>query len=423
MKENALFFDEARIYVKGGDGGNGCVSFRREKYVPFGGPDGGNGGKGGDVYLVADKNLNTLVHFKNRSHFKAEKGAHGRGKCMHGRSGRDLLVPVPLGTVACDAKTNEIIADLTEEGQKCLVALGGRGGRGNAAFASPTNQSPRLAERGEPGQERWLLLELKLIADVGLVGVPNAGKSTLLAAVSAARPKIAPYPFTTLTPNLGVVSIDDDSFVLADIPGLIEGAHLGAGLGHKFLRHIERTRLIIHLLDGASSDPLTDFKKVNEELALFNSRLAEKPQIAVLNKIDLPQTQAIWPGVEKALKEQGLSPLCISALTGQGVKAVLRLAAKILKELPPETEEREEFAIFHPTEEEPFTIVREGNAWQVRGEKVERLAAMTSWEYDEAVRRFQRLMDSWGVTSALQEAGIQAGDTVYIGDVELEWWE
>jgi len=250
-----MFFDEARIYVKAGDGGDGCVSFRREKYVPLGGPNGGDGGRGGDVYLVANPHLNTLVGFKRRVHFKAQRGSHGRGKGQKGRQGDDVFIEVPPGTVVRDAETGEFIADLTEEGQQALVAQGGRGGRGNAAFATPTNQAPRIAERGEPGQERRLYLELKLIADVGIVGVPNAGKSTLLSVVSAARPKIADYPFTTLEPSLGVVILDDyTSFVMADIPGLIEGAHAGTGLGHEFLRHIERTRIIIHLLDGASAD-------------------------------------------------------------------------------------------------------------------------------------------------------------------------
>lgn len=419
-----MFFDEARIHVKGGDGGNGCVSFRREKYVPFGGPNGGNGGKGGDVYLVTDSHLNTLIHFKSRTHFKAGRGEHGKGKGMHGRQGDDLLIPVPPGTVAYEAESNELLADLTAEEQKALVARGGRGGRGNAAFVTSTNQAPRLAERGEPGQERWLRLELKLIADVGLVGVPNAGKSTFLAAVSAARPKIADYPFTTLVPNLGVVAIDDDSFVLADLPGLIEGAHLGAGLGHKFLRHVERTRVLIHLLDGLSANPLEDLDTINAELTLFDPRLAHKPQIVVLNKMDLPQVQALWPSVKKALADRGLSAMSISAVTGQGVVAVLRHAAQLLRELPQEEPDTGERAIFRlPEDDEAFTITREDDAWRVQGVKVERVVAMTNWEYDEAVMRTQRILGAMGVSAALEEAGIQAGDTVYIGDIELEWWE
>ena len=417
-----MFFDEAKIYVKGGDGGNGCVSFRREKYVPFGGPNGGDGGKGGDVYLVVNPHLNTLVAFKRQRHFKAQRGGHGRGKNQTGRSGEDLVIEVPPGTVVRDAKTGEFIADLTEPGQKVLVARGGRGGRGNAAFATPTNQAPRIAERGEPGQERWLHLELKLIADVGIVGVPNAGKSTLLAAVSAARPKIADYPFTTLEPNLGVVALDEaTSFVMADIPGLIEGASRGAGLGHTFLRHIERTRLIVHLLDGASPNPLRDYETINEELALFDEKLAAKPQLVVLNKIDLPQAQAVWPAVKEAIEARGKPILSISALTGQGVREMLGRVAEMLKALPRKEVTLPEAKVLRPREEEAFTIVREDGAWRVRGAKVERLAAMTNWDLDEAVQRFHRIITRMGVTMALREAGVQIGDTVRIGKVELEW--
>jgi GTP-binding protein len=423
-----VFFDEAKIHVKAGDGGDGCVSFRREKYVPLGGPDGGDGGKGGDVYLVVNPHLNTLIGFKRRTHFKAQRGDHGRGKRQKGRRGDDVLVEVSPGTVARDAETGEFIADLTEEGQRALVARGGRGGRGNAAFATSTNQAPRIAERGEPGQERWIHLELKLIADVGIVGVPNAGKSTLLSVVSAARPKIAAYPFTTLEPNLGVVALDDDytSFVMADIPGLIEGAHAGAGLGHEFLRHIERTRMIIHLLDGASADPLADYESINEELALFDAELARKPQLVVLNKMDLPQAQVLWPSVEKAMKaREQKAPVkwtgCISAVTGQGVREMLRSVARMLESLPEEEEPATaEVKVFRPAEE-AFTIVREGDAWRVRGAEVERIAAMTNWDLDEAVQRFQRVAEAIGLKTALREAGVQPGDTVHIGEVELEW--
>jgi GTP-binding protein len=418
-----MFFDEARIYVKAGDGGDGCVSFRREKYVPLGGPNGGDGGKGGDVYLVANPHLNTLIGFKRRVHFKAQRGAHGRGKGQKGRQGEDVFVEVPPGTVVCDAETREFIADLMEEGQKAIVARGGQGGRGNAAFATSTNQAPRIAERGAPGQERWLYLELKLIADVGIVGVPNAGKSTLLSVVSAARPKIADYPFTTLEPSLGVVAIGDyTSFVMADIPGLIEGAHAGAGLGHEFLRHIERTRIIIHLLDGASTDPLDDYESINEELALFDPGLARKPQLVVLNKMDLPQTQALWPSVKKAMETQGQKAVSISAVTGEGVKEMLRSVAGMLESLPGEEPTTTEVKVFRPAEEEKaFTIAWEDDAWRVRGAEVERVAAMTSWNLDEAVQRFQRIAEAMGLKVALREAGVQTGDTVRIGAVELEW--
>ncbi|MEA3459457.1 MAG: GTPase ObgE [Chloroflexota bacterium] len=417
-----MFFDEARIYIKSGDGGNGCVSFRREKYVPRGGPDGGNGGKGGDVYLVATSYLNTLVRFKKRSHFKAGRGEYGRGKNQTGKQGDDLLIEVPQGTVIRDVETGELLADLMEEGQRILVARGGRGGRGNAVFATATHQAPRLAERGEPGEERWLDLELKLIADVGIVGAPNAGKSTLLAAVSAARPKIAEYPFTTLEPCLGVVALDEEtSFVMADIPGLIEGAHRGKGLGHKFLRHVERTRLLIHLLDGAAADPLADYQDVSQELALFSEKLAAKPRLVVLNKMDLPQAREIWPSVEETIAEWGQEAMSISALTGEGVREILWRVAEMLKGLPREEAIPSEVKVFRPLEEEAFTITRENGAWRVRGARVERIAAMTNWGLEEAVLRFQRITEAMGIKDALKEAGVRAGDTIYIGDVELEW--
>jgi GTP-binding protein len=416
-----VFFDEAKIYVKAGDGGNGCVSFRREKYIPFGGPNGGNGGKGGDVYLVLNPHLNTLINFKKRSHFKAQRGGHGRGKDQTGKRGEDLTIAVPPGTVAYDADTGQLLADLTQPEQRALVARGGRGGRGNAAFATPTNQAPRLAEKGEPGQERWLRLELKLIADVGIVGVPNAGKSTLLAAVSAARPKIADYPFTTLEPNLGVVMVDDRDFVLADIPGLIEGAHAGAGLGHQFLRHVERTRLLIHLLDGASADPLGDFGKINEELALFDPQLARKPQVVVLNKMDLPQTQELWPRIRREIKKLDLEAMSISAVTGQGVPTLLQRVVYLLDRLPREEPVIEEVRVFRLEEEEPFSIAQEEDGWRVWGTKIERVVAMTNWEYDEAVMRFQRILKAMGISAALEKAGVEVGDTVRIGDIELEW--
>ncbi|HIC88580.1 MAG TPA: GTPase ObgE [Anaerolineae bacterium] len=420
-----MFFDEAVIYVKGGDGGNGVVAFRREKFVPFGGPSGGSGGKGGDVYLVADPHQNTLLLFKNRVHFKAGRGGHGRGKNQTGAKGEDCLIPVPLGTVAYDRDTGELLADLTKPGQKALVARGGRGGRGNTAFRSATNQAPRIAEKGEPGEERWLRLELKLIADVGIVGVPNAGKSTLLASVSAARPKIADYPFTTLVPNLGVAMVDHQDIVLADIPGLIEGAHIGAGLGHKFLRHIERTRLLIHLLNGISPDPLGDYEAINQELELFNPALVGKPQIVAFNKMDLPDAQAAWPTVREALEAQGITPIAISAVTQQGVDELMhRVAAELakLKAAPPPPPE-EPVAVFTlKPDEDAFTITRRPDGtWQVTGRRVERAAAMTNWDYYEAALRFQRILDAMGVSQALEEAGVQEGDTVYIGDVELVW--
>ncbi len=418
-----MFFDEARIYVRGGDGGNGCVSFRREKYVPYGGPNGGNGGAGGDVYLVATAHLSTLIDFKKRSHFRAERGVHGGSKDKQGARGAALEIPVPVGTVVRDDQTKELLADLVENGQRVLVARGGRGGRGNASFASPVNQAPRIAENGEPGQERWLHLELRLIADVGIVGVPNAGKSTLLAAVSAARPKIADYPFTTLVPNLGVAEVDDQALVLADIPGLIEGAAAGAGLGHAFLRHIERTRVLIHLLDGLSADPLADRRQINEELRLFDPALARKPQIVALNKLDITEVRERWPEIRQALAAEGVEATAISAATGEGTRELLRQAAMLLEATPPEAVPVA-VPVLRPHERpaEAFRILRDADgAFRVVGERIERSAAMTPWGNEEAVDRFQRILRASGVWEALEEAGVEIGDTVRIGKIELEW--
>jgi GTP-binding protein len=418
-----MFFDEAKINVKSGSGGDGCIAFRREKFVPFGGPSGGNGGQGGDVYLVADRNLNTLVHFKKRVHFKAGSGGRGSGKNQQGKAGEDRFIPVPTGTMIYDAGSGALLADLVEDGQQVLVAQGGRGGRGNAAFASPTNQAPRLAEHGEPAQELWLRLELKLIADVGVIGVPNAGKSTLLSVVSAARPKIADYPFTTLQPNLGVVLLDDlQSFVMADVPGLIEGASEGAGLGHQFLRHVERTRLLLHLLDGAATDPLEDYEAINRELVQFSPRLAGKPQVVVLNKMDLPDAQAWWPLVQEAMRERGVEGHAISAVSGQGVQTLMQRAFALLQTLPEVDLAPEAPAVFRPAEkEDAFTVEREADGWRVRGVRVERVAAMTPFVIPEAAARFQRQLRAMGVDRALEEAGVQSGDKVRIGERELEW--
>ena len=421
-----MFYDQAKIYVKAGDGGNGCVAFRREKYIPHGGPAGGDGGKGGDVVLVVDPHLNTLHHFSRRRHFKAERGEHGRGKNQTGANGPDKTVPVPPGTVVRDADAGGLLADLTETDQRFIVARGGRGGRGNSRFASSTNQAPRMAERGAPGEERWLELELKLLADVGLVGLPNAGKSTLLSVLSAARPKIADYPFTTLEPNLGVAVLDDfTSIVLADIPGLIEGASQGVGLGHEFLRHVERTRLLIHLLDGAGEDPLEAFDTINSELAAFDERLATKPQIVAINKMDLPDAQTLWPLLREELTRRGHEVMPISGLARQGTRELLYRAAQLLSELPPpDTTPPVAVPVLRPDlEEDHFTIKREGEGWRVRGARIERTARMTRWDLDEAVDRFQRTLEQTGITRALEEAGVQVGDTVFIGDFELEWGE
>ena len=418
-----MFFDQVKINVKGGDGGNGASAFRREKFVPFGGPAGGNGGRGGHVILKVDPQLNTLVHFKRRSHFKAAQGKHGGGKSQHGASGQDSYVSVPPGTVVRQAETNAVLADLIEPEQEFIVAQGGKGGRGNAAFKSSTRQAPRMAERGLPGQDLWIILELKIIADVGIIGVPNAGKSTLLASVTAAKPKIADYPFTTLQPNLGVVLVDDRDFVLADIPGLIEGAHEGVGLGHQFLRHIERTRLLIHLLDGASADPLAEFEQINEELRLFNPALAEKPQLIVLNKHDLPSAAAHWPQVQARAEAMELESRFVSAATQHGVRALMADVLARLDTLPKASPliEKETPVFTLETEETAFEIEREGEAYVVTGPAIRRLVDQTYWDIDEAVQQAQFKLEGLGVLDALREAGVEPGDTVYLEALELEW--
>lgn len=424
-----MFYDEAKIYVKGGDGGDGAVAFRREKFVPHGGPAGGDGGDGGDVTLYVDTHRSTLYHFSKRTHFKAARGAHGRGSNQRGASGEDVRAAVPPGTMVYDAETNELLGDLTEAGEELVVARGGRGGRGNASFASSRDQAPRVAEHGEPGEERWLRLELKVLADVGLVGMPNAGKSTLLAATTGARPKIAAYPFTTLQPNLGVVALDPETeFVMADIPGLIEGASEGKGLGHEFLRHIERTRLLVHLLDGLSDDPLEDFEAINAELEAFSEDLAERPQLVAFNKIDMPQAEERWPEVKEALRQRGYPAMAISALAKENTRQLLYRASDMLAEIPEEELEPEQLPVFRLEEEGPeaaerIAIERIEGGWRVSGVAVERLAEMTVWNLEESVQRFQRQLRRMGVTQALRDAGVEPGDTVVIGDMEFVWEE
>ncbi len=421
-----MFLDQARIYVKAGDGGDGIVAFRREKFVPLGGPFGGSGGRGGHVYLVVDPNLNTLSAFGHQVHFRAEAGVRGGGANKTGAIGNDLEVPVPPGTLVRDAETGELLADLTRPGQRALIVRGGRGGRGNAAFKSARTKAPRLAENGEAGEERWITLELKLVADIGIIGVPNAGKSTLLSVVSAARPKIADYPFTTLTPSLGVAEVNRRQMVLADIPGLLEGAHEGFGLGLEFLRHIERTRLLIHLLNGDSPDPLGDLEAINQELILFNPALVDRPQIVVLNKLDLPHARERWPEIEAAVQAQGLPVMSISAVTGENVQQLLYRVQEMLDALPPREEDAvlaaDLVAVEAPADDRAFEIypVTDGQ-WRVVGVAVERAAQMTNWDYYEAAMRFQRVLRAMGVSDALREAGVKEGDTVQIGDIELVW--
>jgi len=421
-----MFIDQAIFTVRSGKGGDGVVHFRREKYVPRGGPDGGNGGKGGDVILEVLETLNTLAQFRHKTSFVAEDGLHGGRSDMTGRSGKDLIIHVAPGTVVYNHQTGEVLGDLTGAGQQLVVARGGRGGRGNARFANSRDQTPRHAERGEPAQELKLRLELKLIADIGIVGAPNAGKSTLLAVSTNAKPKIAPYPFTTLEPNLGLAILDDETtLVLADIPGLIEGAHLGIGLGYDFLRHVQRTRVLIHLLDGMAETPISDYIQINSELALFDPHLADKPQIVAFNKMDIPEVQERWPKVESELKRLGLvgedQPLGISAATGLNVRQLLLWAAERLKDSPPL--EALEVVPVYRLESDPtqFSIAKEEDGWRVSGEAIERAAAMTYWELDDSVRRFQRILQTLGIEDELRKMGAQEGDTVYIGDFELEW--
>ncbi|ATW25473.1 GTPase ObgE [Candidatus Formimonas warabiya] len=423
-----MFYDRAKIYVKGGDGGNGIVAFRREKYVPEGGPSGGDGGKGGDVVMVADEGLRTLIDFKYKQHYKAGRGEHGQGKNMHGRGAEDMVLQVPLGTVVRNAETDEIIADFIFHGQKVVVAQAGRGGRGNTRFVSSQNRVPEFAEKGEPGQERWLLLELKLLADVGLVGFPNVGKSTIISRVSAAKPKIADYPFTTLSPNLGVVRVDEgNSFVLADIPGLIEGAHTGAGLGHHFLRHLERTKILIHVLDLSElpdRTPWDDFDIINRELKAYKASLAERPQIVAANKMDLPGAEERLGELKERLGDQ-YEVFAISAATGAGLPLLMQRAFQLVqdaeKNVVTEPAERE-IRHVHVTPQERFQIFRdEAGIFVVSGEEVERHVAMTDFENEAAVKRLQRIFKKMGLDQGLREKGAKAGDVIRIKELEFDF--
>ncbi len=421
-----MFIDEAEILVRSGKGGDGMVHFHREKFVPRGGPDGGDGGKGGDVILEVRRSLTTLQAFRHVSRYVAANGKNGGPNDMSGKSADDLIVPVPAGTVVYDAITGDLLGDLTTDRQRFLVCKSGRGGRGNPHFKSATHQAPRTAERGEPGEEKRLRLELKLIADIGLIGVPNAGKSTLLSVLTNAKPKIAPYPFTTLEPNLGVAEVDDDtSVVLADIPGLIEGASEGTGLGHDFLRHIQRTRVLIHLLDGLSPDPVADYSQIITELSLFDPNLARKPQIVALNKIDQTEVEARLPEIKKAMKKKKVEFMTISALARTNVRELLSKAVEKLAEAPTLEESAPPLPVYRPKEDpRDFKVTRDGeHAWRLTGVSIERAASMTFWEHDGSVRRFQKIMEALGVDEALRKAGIKEGDIVAIGDFELDWQE
>jgi GTP-binding protein len=419
----STFIDEAVIMVQSGSGGNGMVHFRREAHVPRGGPDGGDGGRGGSVVLEVNPHLNTLFHFRHQRRHAAGNGGNGGTSNKTGRSAQNLVVPVPPGTLVFDDANGDLVGDLIEPGQQLEIAPGGRGGRGNARFKNSRNQVPMIAEKGEPGVERVLRLELKLIADIGLVGAPNAGKSTFLAAVTNAEPKIAPYPFTTLVPNLGVAALDmETTLILADIPGLIEGAHKGVGLGHDFLRHIQRTRVLIHLLDGLSEDPIGDFYQINSELALYDPELGKKPMLVALNKIDLPDVAARSETLRAELKQKGHELHLISAVAGTNVRKLLYRAAEVLAETP-EPEPVEEVPVYrYDTDPNAYTIEQiSEDIFQVNGIAIERAADMTYWEHDQSVRRFQRILETIGIDAALREAGVQPGHTVLVGDHELEW--
>ena len=421
-----MLVDEVKITVRSGDGGDGIVAFLRERYMPMGGPAGGDGGSGGDIILKVSSSLNTLYTFKRNSQYKAETGGKGGGSNRTGASAEDVILLVPPGTIVRDADTGMLLADLVHEGDSVIVAKGGRGGRGNSRFANSANRAPRIAEKGAPGEERHLKLELKLIADIGIVGLPNAGKSTLLSVVSNAKPKIADYPFTTLQPNLGMVVFDDQDLVFADIPGLIEGAHMGIGLGHAFLRHVQRTRLLVHILNGANEDPLADYNQINSELALYDEKLGQKPQIVVFNKMDLPEAQERFEAVKEALKERGVEITPISAATRQNIDPLIQRIFLEMSELPEEAVElTDEAPLYQLTDNIPvFTIERaDDGAFVVKGKRIERAASMTYWDYDEAVQRFQKILEVLGITAALKKAGVQVGDTVFIGEHELEWGE
>jgi GTP-binding protein len=423
-----MFLDQVKIWLRAGDGGAGASTFRHEAHVPRGGPDGGDGGRGGSITLRVDPGQTTLRDFRYKHHFRATPGGRGEGARRHGKAGHDLVLDVPPGTAVYDDATGELLADLVATGQSALAARGGRGGLGNTHFATSTHQAPKHAQKGEPGEERWVRLELRLIADVGLVGLPNAGKSTLLAAVTAATPKIAEYPFTTLEPNLGVMDldgVDERRPTIADVPGLIEGASSGAGLGHAFLRHVERTRVLVHVVDGSDRDPAWDFDVIRGELRAHDPALLDKPTLVAFNKVDLPSAAEAWPAFRKARGRDGLPVVAISAATGEGIAGFQAALAELLppaEELgsPPEPAG----TVVHRLDAAPdrVSVSRDPDGgFRVAGRRIERLAAQTDFEIEESAERFQRALERSGADAELQRAGIQPGDTVRIGSVELEW--
>jgi GTP-binding protein len=425
-----VFIDQVKIHVKAGDGGAGCMSFRREAHVPKGGPDGGDGGRGGGVVLEADSAISSLVDYRFKHHFKADRGRHGKGQIRHGAGGEDIVLKVPLGTIVKDSETGEILGDLTVQGQRLPVAQGGYGGRGNIHFVTPTRRAPAFAELGEPAEERWIELEMKLLADAALVGMPSVGKSSLIARMSAARPKIADYPFTTLVPNLGVVRAGGRSFVVADVPGLIEGASEGKGLGHEFLRHIERTALIIHVVDLTGSyeqrDPLADYEAINLELKLHAAELASRPQIVVGNKADVAGTAEVSQALREVVEAAGIVYFEVSAVTGKGIDPMIRSVAERVFELRSaaiDTSAGERRVWTHETTSDRDFSVQNlgGGVFEVTGRGVERMVIMTEWNNDEAIAFLQKRMAKAGVEKALADAGALDGDEVRIAGKAFEF--
>jgi len=419
--------DRVEILMKAGDGGNGVISFRREKFVPYGGPDGGDGGNGGNVIIKADPAVTSLRKYQYRKLYRAGVGQPGGGGRKHGRNGSDMILQVPPGTLVTNKTTlpgSELIADLKEAGEQVVVAGGGRGGKGNVHFASSTQQAPRIAQRGEPGEEGTIILEMRLIADVGIIGYPNAGKSTLLAKASAARPKIASYPFTTLEPILGAVEVGRQDFILAEIPGLIEDAHLGRGLGHEFLRHSLRTKLLLHLIEGSHESPVEDMIKVNNELALYDSALAQKPQLVAVNKVDLPQVSARQQEVAESFRQAGIEVFFVSAATGQGIDELMAAVAEKLRQVEKSQPALEEGPrkVFRPQPRDRGTRVsKEGETFVIQAPELERIVAMRGVTESELSAQLRRLLSRAGIARELEKAGIKAGDRVRCGTVEWEW--
>lgn len=422
-----MFVDEVNIQVTAGCGGDGCMAFRREKYIPMGGPYGGNGGRGGDVIFVADSGLKTLIDLKYQRHIKGNSGENGEGKNKNGKSATDTIIKVPIGTTIKDNDTGLIIADLLKNGQEAKIATGGRGGRGNVSLATKSNPCPSVCERGEPGEQRNVNITLRLLADVGLVGMPSVGKSTILSMITAANPKIASYHFTTLSPNLGVVTTNSKkSFVIADLPGLIEGASSGSGLGHKFLKHIERTKIIAHIIDVSGSegrDPYEDYLTINKELNEFNPKLLNKQQVIICNKMDLPGALDNYQSLVKKIKDVKIFK--VEAINNKGLDEVINYLADLVENTNEEDlfeeEKFETHVLYNFKEEQPFTIVKDGNVWVVKGQGVEKLLKMTNFNSEEAYSRFAKKLRSMGIDEKLEQMGIQEGDIVRILNYEFEY--